>query len=190
MVAGGRRRRKDPRLSKVVSWLERRGFNVKAGSLWAKPFNDGVWLDGDLVVYDPNVAHPGDLLHEAGHLAILPSCIRTHVKPGDLEKFTLPQITKYMQDHPDAMAHPEDPVALACMNAGDLEAIAWSYAAAVDAKVDPGLVCENGFSDDESGPTTLMLLKNKGYFGVSGLRMAGFVNWTRDFPKLKFWRQP
>lgn len=186
----GRRRRKDPRLKKVVAWLQARGFTVEQGCRWATPFNDGVWLDGDLVVYDQNVAHPGDLLHEAGHLAILPSCIRVHVKPGDLETFTQPQITRYMREHPNAMAYPEDPVALACMNAGDLEAIAWSYAAAIDIGVNPGLVCANWFPDDESRKTTLQLLKAGGYFGINGLRMAGFMNWTRDFPKLKFWRQP
>lgn len=177
-------------LRKAVRWLKRRGFVVEEGRRRADPFNAGIWLDGDCVVYAPDEAHPGDLLHEAGHLAVLPSCIREVVGPGDIETFTAPAITKYMQTHPNAFGYPEDSVARACMQAGDAEVIAWAYAAAIDAKIDPWLTCVKGFGDQEAGEATFIGLKVGRYLGINGLRTAGFMDSTNDFPKLKFWRHP
>ena len=173
----------------VVHWLRRRGFVVEAGRRHVKPFNRDVWLDGDCIIYAPE-AHPGDMLHEAGHLAVLPSCIRLAVRPGNIEDFTEPAITEYMESHPNAFDCPEDPVARACMQAGDTEAIAWAYAAAIDAQVDPWLTCQNGFGDAESAESTFTGLKAGCYLGINGLRTAGFMDSTKDFPKLKFWKQP
>lgn len=177
-------------LRKAVRWLRRRGFVVEEGRRHADPFNAGIWLDGDCVVYDPDEAHPGDILHEAAHLAVLPACIREVAAPGDIEKFIGPAITKYMRSHPNAFGYPEDPVARACMQAGDMEAIAWAYAAAIDAKVDPWLTCAKGFGDPETGEATFIGLQLRQHLGINGLQCSGFLDSTKDFPKLKFWRHP
>jgi hypothetical protein len=62
------------------------------------------------VVYDPALPYPGDLLHEAGHIAVTDPALR-------------PTLTEV----------PSDP-------AEEMAAIAWSYAAALAAGVDPTLV--------------------------------------------------
>lgn len=178
-------------LAKAVRWLRGIGFAVEEGTRYTTAFNRGVWLEGGLViVYDPDEAHAGDLLHEAGHLAILPSCIRRFVRPGDIEDFVLEPIRQYLQDHPDAMSYPEDPVARACLQAGDPEAIAWSYAAALAAGLDPRVTCEKGFSDPDDGERVLYGLSRGAYLGINGLRASGFMESTRDYPKFRIWTQP
>lgn len=177
-------------LSQVSRWLRGHGFMLEVGERCVAGFNRGIWLESDLIVYDPSEAHAGDLLHEAGHLAVLPSCIRAAVGPGDIERFTEPAITEYMRTHPNAFGYPEDAVARACIQAGDSEAIAWSYAAAIDAKIDPWLVCQKGFGDEEMGESVFTGLKTGCHLGINGLRTAGFMDSVKDFPRLKYWRQP
>lgn len=180
-----------PALSKASRWLRANGFTLEIGERYVPGFNPGIWLDGDVIVYAPSEAHPGDLLHEAGHLAVLPSPIRKHVTPGDIEDSTRPVIDGYLRRHPDALATwPEDPVARACLQSGDTEVIAWAYAAALAAGVDPWLTCEKGFGEAEAGETTFAALRRGAYMGINGLRASGFLDSTKDFPRLRFWRQP
>lgn len=178
-------------LVKAVDWLRRVGFRVDEGVRYATTFNKGIWLEGDLeIVYDPEEAHAGDLLHDVGHLATLPSCIRRYVRPGDIEEFVRGPIRSYFESHPNAMAHPEDPVARACLQAGDSEAIAWSYAAAKAAGLDPWITCEKGFSDPDDADKVLYGLKRGAYLGINGLRASGFIESIGDYPELKMWMQP
>ena len=65
--------------------------SIKCRSDYSLKANDprGVWAgvhieQGDLVI-NPDVVHPGDLLHEAGHLAITPLEIRLEMD-GDLNE--------------------------------------------------------------------------------------------------------
>jgi hypothetical protein len=48
-------------------------------------FWDGIKTTNGTLTVNPDVAHPGDLLHEAGHLAILPVAVRTSLSGDDLD---------------------------------------------------------------------------------------------------------
>jgi hypothetical protein len=94
--------------SVIVAFLTRIGLPIAEETLAADTFLPGITLRaGGLVVDADKLMWPGDLLHEAGHLAVLPAALRSEA-------------------HDDAPNHAE--VAFA----GELEAMAWAYAAAVE----------------------------------------------------------
>ena len=75
--------------------------------------------DGRLVVDVDRLTYPGDLLHEAGHLAVLDPAARR----------------RFGSEGGDAGLD---------MQRVELRAIAWSYAAAVHLGIDPGVVFHDG----------------------------------------------
>lgn len=180
--------RTDPRLRRVVRWLSDKGLEITSGTRHVHPFNPGIWVESGALVYDPDVAHPGDLLHEAGHLAVLPSCLRLHAN-GDFDDVT-PRIGEYMAAHPNALAFPEDPVARAMIEGGDSSAIAWAYAAALAAGVDPWLTCERGFPEEDDGRAALEALQAGTFVGIANLAASGMVASRREFPAVRRWLQP
>jgi hypothetical protein len=103
---------KDPTTSKIVSFLRGIGVPVLRGALDDGTFLPGIRIErGSLVVDETRLTYCGDLLHEAGHLAVAPACRRC------AEEFTIEE------------------------NGGEeMAAIAWSYAAAVYLDLDPAVV--------------------------------------------------
>lgn len=102
----------NPVTSQIARFLTGIGIPVRGGEVPASSFLPGLRIDrGALVVDEARLLYPGDLLHEAGHLAVLPPAARAEVvdSPGD---------------------------------DGGLEmaAIAWSYAAALAAGLEPAVV--------------------------------------------------
>jgi hypothetical protein len=94
--------------STILSFLSRIGLPIAEDTLPAGTFLPGIALrTGGLVVDPDKLMWPGDLLHEAGHLAVLPSAPRSD-------------------------AHDDDPNHAEVEFAGELEAMAWAYAAAVE----------------------------------------------------------
>jgi hypothetical protein len=175
---------------RAVRWLRRIGLQVEKGTRFAQPFNAGLWIENGVLVFDPEQAHAGDLLHEAGHLAVLPSVIRRYAN-ADVDESVRDYITEYMEANPGAFTSiREDRVARACMQSGDAEVIAWAYAAALEARLDPWLTCVNGFGNGDDGENTFLALSHGAYLGINGLRTAGFMDRLNEFPKLKFWVQP
>jgi hypothetical protein len=62
----------DPAATVIVEWLRQIGFAVRLASVGNDAFLPGVTLEpGGLVVDPEHLLHPGDLLHEAGHLATM-----------------------------------------------------------------------------------------------------------------------
>jgi hypothetical protein len=107
----------DPQLSEpiantIVSFLRQIGLDVRLGELPDSTFLPGILIEyGGLVVDPSRLRFPGDLLHEAGHLAVVPPDRRAAM-------------------HRDAGR-----------NAGEeMAAIAWSYAALVHLGLDPAVV--------------------------------------------------
>jgi hypothetical protein len=89
----------------IVSFLrEVVGLTVIEESLSGETFLPGLTLRGAALVYDPNrLRYPGDLLHEAGHLAVIPSAVRESSDPQLIQQ---------------------------ALDDAEVAAIAWSYAAA------------------------------------------------------------
>jgi hypothetical protein len=79
------------------------GLTVREETLTDETFLPGLELQGGALVYDPErLRYPGDLLHEAGHLAVIPANIR----------------------------HSDDPqIIQQALDNAEVAAIAWSYAA-------------------------------------------------------------
>jgi len=68
----------------ISTFLRRIGLSVTAGAV-PDGFLPGIAVTpGGLVVDRGRLAHPGDLLHEAGHLAVLPPARRADPRPDDL----------------------------------------------------------------------------------------------------------
>ena len=62
----------DPTATLILDWIQQIGLTVRLAALGADTFLPGVTLEpGGLVVDPERLLHPGDLLHEAGHLATM-----------------------------------------------------------------------------------------------------------------------
>lgn len=178
----------DPDLEKTICWLRGIGLEVVEGGRPWTPHVDGMWIDeGVLVVAED--AHVGDVIHEAGHLAILPSGFRELVL-GDVDDLHLKHAAKISNAMQGLANIPECSVARALMQSSDTEACAWSYAAALEIGVDPTLPFVNGFDNDFVAQEIFESCMDGHYIGIHGLRAAGFCDRVSDFPILKKWVQP
>lgn len=134
---------------------------------------------------------PSDLLHEAGHLAVLPSEWRRHVSGNvDLSLAPLFDSLKNMELEPDCALQ------RAAVNCGDCEATAWAWAAGMHL----GMTAEEIIPDEElhyegHGGEVRQMLQMGRYFGIHGLQHAGFClarprAGEPAFPHMRFWLQP
>jgi hypothetical protein len=99
-------------LERILQFLREIGLTVSVGEIERPTFLPGMRIEAGGLRIDPaRLKYPGDLLHEAGHLAVMPAERR---RPADGEM---------AGDGGDEMA-----------------AIAWSYAAALHIGLDPRVV--------------------------------------------------
>jgi len=107
----------DPIVGRVLAFLERIGVPVAIEPLPEDGFLPGMTVRYGTLVIDPaRPAHPGDLLHEAGHIAVTDPAMRNARE-----------------------ATVDDP-------ADEMAAIAWSYAAALEIGLDPAILFhEDGY---------------------------------------------
>ena len=146
---------------------------------------------GGLIV-DVTQVFPGDILHEAGHLAVIPAVFRPQAS-GHLEAVHAAMSSHLQENIEGLMSCPEDPVCRAIMQADDPESTAWQYAAAQAIGLpDEWLFPEDAF--DGEAANTLAALRARQYLGINGLQAAGWTvlrrNPRRDvpeYPKLAFW---
>jgi hypothetical protein len=62
----------DPIAIRIIAWLREIGLSVRLAAVDAGSFLPGVTLEpGGLIVDPERLLYPGDLLHEAGHLAVM-----------------------------------------------------------------------------------------------------------------------
>lgn len=134
----------------IVRFLRGIGIAVREDAVPDDAFLPGLRIEsGGLVVDRATLVWPGDLLHEAGHIAVTPAADR-HLLTDDLHE----QI--------------ETP------HAGEVEATAWAYAAAVALKLDPSVLFHAGGYHGKSA--SLILTYSLGvYPGCQGLSEAGMT---------------
>ncbi len=107
---------KDELTAKIVNFLLQIGLEVEAAALAEETFLPGILIDhGVLLVDERKLTYPGDLLHEAGHLAVIPASQR---------KQTQKDVGKRAGE--------------------EMMAIAWSYAALVHLGPNPAVVFHAG----------------------------------------------
>lgn len=152
---------------KIIRFIQEIGLDVSFEAIPGKTFVPGILIrNGGLVIDRSRMAYPGDLLHEAGHLAVMPLAIR-----------------QTMNDDLDF-----DPI----HQGGELMAIAWSYAACLHLQIDPHMVFHaHGY---KGGGAQIVEDFNAGrYFGVPLLQYYGMAlekPGEKDqpvFPKMRHW---
>ena len=102
----------NPLTNRIIEFLRETGLQVRAGELPERTFLPGIHVVcGALVIDEARLAYPGDLLHEAGHLAVTPAALRDSID-GDAGDY----------------------------GGEEMAAIAWSYAAALHIGLSPDVV--------------------------------------------------
>jgi hypothetical protein len=176
-------------LLRVVSFL--RGVGIPCVIVpGAKGFMPGVRIhQGGLQIAPEAVL--GDVLHEAGHLAVLPGRFRR------LANDDVSAVQKLMMDTVD-FTNPDVGEARAALQSGDAEATAWAWAAGEYLQLDPAQVVRNRHYGG-TGRDMRMALQARAYLGIHGLASAGFCV-TRPgplekakglpaYPRLAMWVQ-
>lgn len=135
---------------RIEDFLTEIGIEVKHAGINDQTFLPGILVEnGKILVDETKLTYPGDLLHEAGHLALAPALLRSSLS-GEV---VLPGVKM-------------EPVEVGTM--------AWSYAAALYLQLDPKVV----FHDGGYGGASESLLANFGlgvYLGVNVLQEAGLA---------------
>jgi hypothetical protein len=179
---------------KVANWARAIGLDVRQISdtnfpnTDIKPFFPDIWLDRGKVYYNEKT-HPGDLLHELGHLAVTPSWLRPYLK-GNVEDWTY-NTSAEMQALEDE--HKDDPF-FGCYG-DEMAAIAWSYAAACAADIDDFLPFEQGFEINGEGTgeqlyesLNMSAIGQYTYHdGIYHLVYFGMLQAEKQFPNLCKW---
>lgn len=110
--------------TKIITFLHEIGIQTEARSLDGETFLPGLTLEANKVVYDPDkLLYAGDLLHEAGHLAVTTPDQRRVIGTENLEQ-----------------PWPTD--------GEEIAAVLWSYAASVHLQLSPEVVFHpNGYKN-------------------------------------------
>lgn len=140
----------NPVTAKMVDFIRDIGIEIVETPLDVETFIPGIYIEqGKLLVDEQKLLYPGDLLHEAGHIAMIPGHLR-HYATGNVGK--VDQIG----------------------NSYEIEAIAWSWAAVTALGIDPEMLFHNkGY---KGGAQALLLNFQLGvYFGIAGIEEAGIA---------------
>ena len=150
-------------LERILEFLSEIGLEAESCSLPDKTFLPGIRVTMGKLQYDPEkLLYPGDLLHEAGHLAVLPPEERETLD-GDLGN-----------------------------EAGnEMAAIAWSFAACTYLGLDLELLFHpDGYKGDSE--SLIANFSNGDYFGVPVLEWRGMTtsHGEKSYPGMMHWLCP
>ncbi len=141
-------------MEKMIDFVKSIGLPVHFAKLDEPTFLPGITLqNGGIVIDREKLLYPGDILHEAGHLAVMPPEIRANMN-GDLNDG---------EENHDLLV------------GGEMMAIAWSYAACLHLNIDPLIVFhENGYKG--GGANLVDNFNNGNYIATATLQWAGLCN--------------
>ena len=149
----------DEYLAICISFLNEIGIETKFEKLDEPCFLPGLSIrNGSIILDKEALSYPGDILHEAGHIANVPAAER--------ESLTASAIEKREQ-----------------REAEEMMAIAWSYAACVHLGLDPYVVFhDEGYKG--GGSYIADNFNNKNYFGLPMLQWKGMAADDKNAPFL------
>ena len=99
-----------------IEFLNKIGIETAFRKIGNKSFLPGLLINKGMIIIDKDaLEHPGDILHEAGHIAVVP----TFERPGLSEKGIIKRKNREGEE---------------------IMAIAWSYAACIYLSIDPFFV--------------------------------------------------
>lgn len=140
----------NPVVNTIVNFLINIGIEVVSSQLERETFLPGILVEnGKLLVDEEKLTYPGDLLHEAGHLAVAPSDLRLSLNGEVL----IPGVN---------------------MDEIEVQATAWAYAAVVYLGLEPKVLFhEGGYHGKSEG---LISTYSFGiYPGAYGLQQIGMT---------------
>lgn len=148
-------------------------------------FLEKVAIERGGIRYRPD-APASNLLHEAGHLACIPSRYRP-LASGSLAVVHREMQAAYARRFEET-GNPDDPLLRAIMQCSDPEATAWAWAFGMRLGI-PGdvVILDDEYGGD--GAEVRAQVSTGCYLGVNGLRAAGMIGSTRDYPRLTKWLQ-
>lgn len=134
----------------LISFIRDIGISVHEENIPNDTFLPGLLIcNGDLVIDRNKLSYPGDILHEAGHMAVV-----------------LPGVRKEMNEETIRSSRDRE--------AEEMMAIAWSYAACIHLKINPLVVFhEHGYKGD--GKSIVENFDQQHYFGVPMLQWIGLT---------------
>ncbi len=140
----------DSLIEKAISFIKSIGIPVHFRPIENDCFLPGISIvNGEIVVDLEKFKYPGDILHEAGHIAVVPANERSMLNAQSIAQ-------RKSRDAEEMMA------------------IAWSYAACVYLDIDAGFVFhDNGYK--EGGSSIAENFKEGKYFGVPMLQWVGMT---------------
>jgi hypothetical protein len=135
---------------RITDFIESIGIKIFHRTLEENTFLPGVLIDKGCIYIDrEKLLYPGDLLHEAGHIAVVPSSDRAGLSAETI-------------------------IGRKDQSAEEMMAIAWSYAACMHTGIDPYIVFhENGYKG--GGHHIADGFGQGQYFGVPMLQFAGMT---------------
>jgi hypothetical protein len=174
----------NPTLLHVIGFLNAIGIPISMRS-GATGFLSGVEIVKGRIEVDER-AKVSDLLHEAGHLAVLPGRFRCTMS-GDIDKGLKAMFSTLNREG----VHPIDPVYVAAINGDDQAATAWAWAAGSHLSIPGESIIDGGYEGEFETVRTLLAIG--AHAGISSLAASGFCSGRRGecpFPRLTFWIQP
>jgi hypothetical protein len=150
---------------KAVDFLQSIGISVHYRSFDGKGFLPGISIiNGEIVVNRELLKYPGDILHEAGHIAVVSAADRSSLNAQSIADREMKEAEEMM-------------------------AIAWSYAACVHLGIDAAFVFhDNGYKG--GGSSIAENFREGRYFGVPVLKWVGMCNNPDEengYPKMIKW---
>lgn len=146
-------------LPKCISFLNQIGIETRFEKLDEFCFLPGLSIRNGTVIIDTALLkYPGDILHEAGHIAVVSAAERPTLTASAIEKRE-------------------------SREAEEMMAIAWSYAACIHLELNPYIVFhDEGYNG--GGSYIAECFNNKKYFGVPMLQWMGMTADEKRAPEL------
>ena len=146
---------------RISNFLEGIGIAIVPTGLGDDTFLPGLRLQGQQILVDhTKLKYPGDLLHEAGHIAVTESNLRPLIGTDQIG-----------EDWPTL--------------GDEIVAILWSYAALYHLQLDPKVVFhEDGYKNCSSW--FIEQFTSGTFMGLPLLSWMGFCD-EEDFPEMKVW---
>lgn len=148
-------------LQTILDFLESIGISVVKKDITESTFLPGIKIHkGVLFIDEMLLANPGDILHEAGHIAVMTLDERSNIS-GNVQ-----------QNRPEGYND-------------EMGAILWSYAALVHLKIDPIVVFHpEGYKGDSEW--LIESFSKRQYIGLPLLQWMGLTT-AETFPKMTKW---
>jgi hypothetical protein len=183
-------------LPPMLDFLDRIGMPFKAGPFGQDGFLPGIQIvNGEMLIDPDRLAGSGDVLHEAGHIVIVPSRWRSELGNDVIES-----LDAVVATDPDAA---DDFQLQTSIKMSEFMAQAWSYAALKDLGLPPECVFFPGsykYHPDMKPHPMATWVESGTHFGIMALSQVGMTgglglfeppgaNGLEPFPKMAKWLQ-